>query len=129
MLDPGLVWLEDKGARRFQPLVSAAAIEVFRSLSYLIDPNPRRLKRMVNVYALVIEVAKQMPLSEDDARVSQRHACIVHSSYIPHIAALIMFVGSRQTPELERVLRKACQVDLPLRALPVPHVLFGSFHQ
>ena len=46
------------------PLVSAAEMRVFESLSPLLDPNPRRLKRIISVYALVTEVAKRVPLSD-----------------------------------------------------------------
>ena len=46
------------------PLVSAAEMRVFESLSHLLDPNPRRLKRIISVYALVTEVAKRRPLSD-----------------------------------------------------------------
>ena len=46
------------------PLVSAAEMRVFESLSPLLDPNPRRLKRIINVYALATEVAKRTPLSD-----------------------------------------------------------------
>ena len=45
------------------PLVSAAEMRVFESLSPLLDPNPRRLKRIISVYALATEVAKRKPLS------------------------------------------------------------------
>ena len=48
------------------PLVSAEEIKVFASLSHLLDPNPRRLKRIISVYALVTEVAKRVPLSDVD---------------------------------------------------------------
>ena len=48
------------------PLVSVAEMRVFESLSPLLDPNPRRLKRIISVYALVTEVAKRVPLSDDD---------------------------------------------------------------
>ena len=70
MLQPGsAVWLD--GGEGFQqpdrPLVSAAESQVFESLSYLLDPNPRRLKRIISVYALATEVAKRMPLSEGDS--------------------------------------------------------------
>ena len=70
LLQPGSasVWLD--GGKGFQqpdsPLVSAAESSVFASLSHLLDPNPRRLKRIVSVYALVTEVAKLVPLSEGD---------------------------------------------------------------
>jgi len=50
------------------PLVSAGEIKVFSSLSSLLDPNPRRLKRIINVYAFVTEVAKQVPLSEGGSK-------------------------------------------------------------
>ena len=46
------------------PLASVAEIRVFESLSHLLDPNPRRLKRIISVYALATQVAKRMPLSE-----------------------------------------------------------------
>ena len=45
------------------PLVSVSEMRVFESLSPLLDTNPRRLKRIINVYALVTEVAKRKPLS------------------------------------------------------------------
>ena len=48
------------------PLVSAAEMRVFEALSPLLDPNPRRLKRIISVYALVTEVAKRVPLSDVD---------------------------------------------------------------
>ena len=48
-----------------RPLVSAAESRVFESLSHLLDPNPRRLKRIISVYALASEVAKRMPLSQE----------------------------------------------------------------
>ena len=75
MLQPGsAVWLD--GGEGFQqpdcPLVSAAESQVFESLSHLLDPNPRRLKRIISVYALATEVAKRMPLSEGDPK-----ACLV----------------------------------------------------
>ena len=50
-----------------QPLVSAAEMRVFESLSHLLDPNPRRLKRIISAYALVSEVAKRMPLLDVDS--------------------------------------------------------------
>ena len=60
-------WSEDlQPADR--PLVSAAESRVFESLSHLLDPNPRRLKRIISVYALATEVAKRMPLSEGDSK-------------------------------------------------------------
>ena len=67
MLQPGsAVWLD--GGEGLQqpdrPLVSVTESKVFESLSHLLDPNPRRLKRIISVYALVTEVAKRMPLSE-----------------------------------------------------------------
>ena len=63
LLEPGsAAWL---GANRLsQPLVSAAESQVFESLSHLLDPNPRRLKRIISVYALASQVAKLMPLFE-----------------------------------------------------------------
>lgn len=51
------------GKQQLPPLVSAAEMRVFESLSPLLDTNPRRLKRILGVYALVTEVAKRMPLS------------------------------------------------------------------
>ena len=50
------------------PLVSVTEMRVFESLSPLLDPNPRRLKRILSVYALVTEVAKRVPLSDVDPR-------------------------------------------------------------
>ena len=73
LLQPGTAaWCD--GGEGFQqpdrPLVSAAESRVFESLAHLIDPNPRRLKRIVSVYALVNEVAKRMPLSEGGSKDS-----------------------------------------------------------
>ena len=73
LLQPGTAaWCN--GGEDFQqpdrPLVSAAESRVFESLAHLIDPNPRRLKRIVSVYALVNEVAKRTPLSEGGSKVS-----------------------------------------------------------
>ena len=50
------------------PLVTAAESRVFESLSGLLDPNPRRLKRIISVYALATEVAKRTPLAEGDSK-------------------------------------------------------------
>ena len=65
-----MAWLVENP---FQPLVSAEEIKVFESLSHLLDPNPRRLKRIISVYALASQVAKKMPLSEGNvqARVTR----------------------------------------------------------
>ena len=68
ILQPGTVaWCN--GGEGFQqpdrPLVSAEESGVFESLAHLLDPNPRRLKRIISVYALVTEVAKRVSLSED----------------------------------------------------------------
>ena len=61
-MEPGsAAWLVDTIC---QPLVSAEEVKVFESLSHLLDPNPRRLKRIISVYALVTEVAKRTPLSD-----------------------------------------------------------------
>ena len=49
-----------------QPLVTAAESKVFASLAHLLDPNPRRLKQIISVYALATEVARRMPLLEGD---------------------------------------------------------------
>ena len=59
-------WLDGgKGSQQpDRPLVSAAESRVFESLAHLLDPSPRRLKRIISVYSLVTEVAKRMPLSE-----------------------------------------------------------------
>ena len=54
------------------PLVSAEEIKVFASLSHLLDPNPRRVKRIINVYALVTEVAKRVPLSEGGSKARSK---------------------------------------------------------
>ena len=67
MLQPDSVaWLDGgEGSQQpDRPLVSAAESRVFESLAHLLDPNPRRLKRIISVYSLVTEVAKRMPLSE-----------------------------------------------------------------
>ena len=42
-------------------------MRTFESLSPLLDPNPRRLKRIISVYALATEVAKRVPLSDVDS--------------------------------------------------------------
>ena len=55
--------LSDGSSEQPQPLVSVSEMRVFESLSPLLDTNPRRLKRIINVYALVTEVAKRKPLS------------------------------------------------------------------
>ena len=80
MLQPGsAVWLD--GGEGFQqpdrPLVSAAESRVFESLAHLLDPNPRRLKRIISVYSLVSEVAKRVPLSEGslEARLAAQMLC------------------------------------------------------
>ena len=66
MRGAGLAALSDGSSKQPLPLVSAAEMRVFESLSHLLDPNPRRLKRIISVYALVTEVAKRVPLSDDD---------------------------------------------------------------
>ena len=80
LLQPDSVaWLDGgEGSQQpDRPLVSAAESRVFESLAHLLDPNPRRLKRIISVYALVTEVAKRVPLSEGslEARlaVQMRH--------------------------------------------------------
>ena len=68
LLQPGsAAWFEDL-QQADRPLVSAAESRVFESLSHLLDPNPRRLKRIISVYALATEVAKRMPLSEGSSK-------------------------------------------------------------
>ena len=54
------------------PLVTAAESKVFESLANLLDPNPRRLKKIISVYALATEVARRVPLLDGDWQ-----ACIV----------------------------------------------------
>ena len=71
ILQPGTVaWCD--GGEGFQqpdrPLVSAEESGVFESLAHLLDPNPRRLKRIISVYALATEVAKRTPLSDDSPK-------------------------------------------------------------
>ena len=66
MRGAGSAALSDGSSKQPLPLVSAAEMRVFESLSHLLDPNPRRLKRIISVYALVTEVAKRVPLSDDD---------------------------------------------------------------
>ena len=56
-----------------QPLVTVAESRVFESLAHLLDPNPRRLKQIINVYALATEVARRMPLLEGDSKAHQAH--------------------------------------------------------
>ena len=75
LLEPdSAAWLEANSL--FQPLVSAEEIKVFESLSHLLDPNPRRLKRIISVYALASQVAKLMPLSEGSLQ-----ACTLYNTY------------------------------------------------
>ena len=52
-----------------EPLVTAAESKVFESLAHLLDPNPRRLKQIISVYALATEVAKRRPLVDGDWKV------------------------------------------------------------
>jgi len=66
MRGAGSAALSDGSSKQPLPLVSAAEMRVFESLSHLLDPNPRRLKRIISVYALVTEVAKRVPLSDAD---------------------------------------------------------------
>ena len=80
LLQPGdAAWCD--GGEGFQPpdlpLVSVAESRVFESLADLLDPNPRRLKRIVSVYALVTEVAKRMPLSEGSSKARLAAQCSV----------------------------------------------------
>ena len=91
-MEPGSdVWFD--GDSLSQPLVSAAEIKVFESLSHLLDPNPRQLKCIVNVYALASEVAKVKPLSEDnDEKVRDlctRPVCAMSESCIHTHAPLL----------------------------------------
>jgi len=73
LLQPDSVACLD-GGEGFQqldrPLVSAAESRVFESLAHLLDPNPRRLKRLISVYALATEVANRVPLSEGSLEAS-----------------------------------------------------------
>ena len=64
LLQPGSAVWSDGFDELQDPLVSVAEMRVFEALSDLLDPNPRRLKRIISVYALVTEVASRMPLSE-----------------------------------------------------------------
>jgi hypothetical protein len=64
MRGAGSAALSDGSSKQPLPLVSAAEMRVFESLSPLLDPNPRRLKRIISVYTLVTEVAKRVPLSD-----------------------------------------------------------------
>ena len=68
LLQPGSDAWSEGYQQADDPLVSAAESRVFESLSRLLDPNPRRLKRIISVYALATEVAKRMPLSEGDSK-------------------------------------------------------------
>ena len=78
LLEPGSkAWLVESP---FQPLVSAEEIKVFESLSHLLDPNPRRLKRIISVYALASQVSKLMPLSENSLQAP-------YAIRIPHLRA------------------------------------------
>ena len=52
------------------PLVSARVMGVFSSLSHLLEPNPRRLKRIINVFSLISEVARMKPIT---GRTKARH--------------------------------------------------------
>ena len=68
LLQPGSAAWSDGSQQADRPLVSAAESRVFESLSHLLDPNPRRLKRIISVYALATEVAKRTPLSDDSPK-------------------------------------------------------------
>ena len=63
MRGAGSAALSDGSSEHPLPLVSVAEMRVFEALSPLLDTNPRRLKRIINVYALVTEVAKRKLLS------------------------------------------------------------------
>ena len=62
-------WLESAAPSR-PPLATNDEIDVFKSLAFLLDGNPRRLKRIISVYSVISEVAKRKPLEEgsDQAR-------------------------------------------------------------
>ena len=62
----------NKGFEPLHPLVTASESKVFESLAHLLDPNPRRLKQIISVYALATEVARRVPLLEGD-----RKACTI----------------------------------------------------
>ena len=68
LLQPGSAAWSEGSQQADRPLVSAAESRVFESLSHLLDPNPRRLKRIISVYALATEVAKRTPLSDDSPK-------------------------------------------------------------
>ena len=70
LLQPGSAAWSEGYQQADEPLVTAAESRVFESLSRLLDPNPRRLKRIISVYALATQVAKLMPISECDLKVS-----------------------------------------------------------
>ena len=92
LLEPGsAAWLADSIC---QPLVSTAEIKVFGSLSHLLDPNPRRLKRIISVYSLVSQVAKVMPLSEGSAQASHEMTRARHTT--PHYATLRYAIPSHR---------------------------------
>ena len=63
LLQPGSAAWSEGYQQADEPLVTAAESRVFESLSRLLDPNPRRLKRIISVYALATEVAKRRPIS------------------------------------------------------------------
>ena len=68
LLQPGSAAWSEGYQQADEPLVTAAESRVFESLSRLLDPNPRRLKRIISVYALATEVAKRMPLLEGSSK-------------------------------------------------------------
>ena len=68
LLQPGSAAWSEGYQQANDPLVTAAESRVFESLSRLLDPNPRRLKRIISVYALATEVAKRTPLPEGDSK-------------------------------------------------------------
>ena len=84
LLQPAGGWIEDFDEPE-RPLISAAEIRVFQSLSHLLDPNPRRLKRIISVYALVTEVAKRVPLSEIDPTARAACADVPFGRKRPHL--------------------------------------------
>ena len=136
LLQPGSVAWSKKFQPGNSPLVTAEEMRVFESLSHLLDPNPRRLKRIISVYALVAEVAKRMPLSEVDSTVYACRFVLIssHSARKPHrlaaysLLSVGLVAGCRKRFSVDRVPTQACQVALSLRELSVPNVISRPGH-
>ena len=54
-----------KHAESAMPLVTQREMDVFQRMCLVLESNPRRLKRVVQTYTLISEVAKRRPQAED----------------------------------------------------------------